>query len=191
MAAPNASNVSAMKPLATGGVLVAPYGTDLPPETAPSGSVSINEAFVALGYMDQDDNVTNAEDVSSEDKYAWGGDHVLNVVNTRKETYSFKAIEQAVDAWKLRYGANNVIGTTANGVVIHDGASYDEYVSIIVAEKMGDGRIHLGVIPKAKLESASDVEHSDSDALGYPMTFTALAYSGSKTSYDIYYTPTA
>ncbi len=189
MANPDSSKVSAMKPLATGGVLVAPYGTALPPETTPTGTVSINSAFQALGYMAQDTGVSNAEEVSSTDVVAWGGAIVLNVSTSRKETYVFKAIEQNVAAWKLRYGTNNVSGTDANAVVIHDGASFSEYHSIIVAEQLGDGRVHLSVIPKAKLESADSVEHKDSDPLGYGMPFTALAYSGDKTSYDVYYTP--
>lgn len=190
MAAPNSSNVSAMKPLSTGGVLVAPFGTDLPPEEVPSGSVTIDEAFVALGYMEQDAGVTNAEEANIEEQNAWGGDLVMTVSATRKETYAFKAIEQNLEAWKLRYGSSNVKGTTtANAVVVHDGSAYDELVSIIIAEKLMDGRVHLSAIPKAKLESADDVEHSDSSALGYGMTFTALSYEGKKTSYDIYYTP--
>lgn len=191
MANPDATKVSAMKPLATGGVLVAPFGTALPPETAPSGSVTINEAFIALGYLDQDDNVSNGEEIDSENIEAWGGATVLTVTTSRKETYSFKPIEQNIAVWKLRYGANNVIGTDANGVIIHDGASFDEFVSIIIAEKLNDGRVHLTVIPKAKLDSADDVEHADDAAYGYGMSFVALAYSGDKTSYEIYYTPSA
>lgn len=188
MANPDASKVSAMKPLTTGGVLVAPFGTALPPETAPSGSVTINEAFVALGYMSQDDNVTNSEEMDSEDIHAWGGALVLSVSSERKETYSFTPIEQNLTVWKLRYGASNVNGTDANASIIHDGASFEEHHSIIIAEKLGDGRVHLTVIPKAKLESADDNEHADDDAYGYGMTFTALAYSGDKTSYELYYT---
>ena len=189
MANPDASKVSAMKPLSTGGVLVAPYGSTLPAETAPSGSVSIDSAFVALGYIDQDSNVSSSEERGSEDSYAWGGALVMNVATTRKETYAFKPIEQNVAVWKLRYGSSNVSGTDANASIIHDGASFDEYHSIIIAEKLGDGRVHLTIIPKAKLESADAIDHSDSAAYGYGMTFTALAYSGEKTSYELYYTP--
>ena len=189
MANPDATKVSAMKPLATGGVLVAPYGTSLPSESTPSGSVSINDAFIALGYLDQDENVTNGEETDSTDIEAWGGTTVLSVTTSRKETYSFKPIEQNINVWKLRYGASNVTGTDANGVIVHDGASFNEYVSIIIAEKLNDGRIHLTVIPKAKLDSADDVEHADDAAYGYGMSFIALAYSGDKTSYEIYYTP--
>lgn len=190
MAAPNETRVSSMKPLETGGVLVAPFGSTLPPETVPSGgSVAIDPAFIALGYMDQDTNVTNAEEVNSSEGYAWGGDIVINVTTTRKETYQFKAIEQGMESWKLRYGDSNATGTDANALIVHDGASFEGYHSVIVAEKLKDGRIHLTVIPKAKLESAGDVEHSDTDAYGYDMTFTAMPYSGSKTSFELYYTP--
>lgn len=191
MANPDATKVSAAKPLATGGVLVAPYGTALPAETAPSGAVTIDEAFVALGYMAQDDNVSNAEEVNSADEYAWGGDLVLNVSTTRKETYSFKALEHNLQVWKLRYGDAAVSGTDANASVIHDGSSFDGFHSIIVARKLSDGRVKLTVVPKAKLESVDDVENPDDSAGGYGMTFAALAYDGSKTSYDLIYTPAA
>lgn len=189
MANPDASKVSAMKPLSTGGVLVAPYGTTLPTEETPSGSVTINGAFTALGYIDQDAAPSSSEERGSEDSYAWGGALVMNVATTRKETYAFKPIEQNLAVWKLRYGSSNVSGTDANALIVHDGASFDEYHSVIIAEKLGDGRVHLTVIPKAKLESADDIAHSDSSAYGYGMTFTALAYDGDKTSYELYYTP--
>lgn len=188
MAAPDASKVSAMKPLTTGGVLVAPFGTTLPSENTPSGSVTIPSAFVALGYMSKDDNVTHSEEMDSEDIHAWGGALVLSVSSERKETYAFTPIEQNITVWKLRYGTSNVSGTDANASIVHDGASFEEYHSIIIAERLSDGRIHLIVIPKAKLESADDNEHADDDAYGYGMTFTALAYSGEKTSYELYYT---
>ena len=191
MAAPNSSNVSAMKPLSTGGVLVAPYGTTLPTEATPSGNVNIDSSFVALGYMDQDSNVSVSEEVSSNDQNAWGGDLVLTVSSTRTETFSFKAIEQTMAAWKLRYGSNNVSGADANAYISHDGASFDEHWSVIVAEKLGDGRVHLQVFPKAVLSTVGAIEHSDSAGYGYGMTFKALAYSGSKTSYELYYTPTS
>jgi hypothetical protein len=190
MGAPNKANVSEMKPLATGGVLIAPIGTTLPPETAPSGSVSIDPAFEAIGYLDQDENVTNGEERDSEDIEAWGGAIVLTVTTSRKETFSFKPIEQTVANWKLRFGQNNVTGNDANAVIVHDGAAYNEAVSMIVAEKLRDGRVHLTVIPKAQLDSGEDLEHSDSDAFGYGMSFVALAYDGDKTSYELYYTPT-
>lgn len=188
MAAPDASKVSAMKPLTTGGVLVAPFGTTLPPETIPSGTVSIDNDFVALGYMSQDDNVTNSEEVDSEDIQAWGGALVLSVSSSRKETYSFTPIEQNIEVWKTRYGTENVSGTDANALIVHDGESFEEFHSIIIAEKLGDGRVHLTVIPKGKLESVDDNEHADDNAYGYGMTFTALAYDGTKTSYELYYT---
>ena len=191
MAAPNSSNVSAMKPLSTGGVLVAPYGTTLPAEETPSGSVTIDSGFTALGYMDQDANVSVSEEVSSNDQNAWGGDLVLTVTSTRTESFSFKAIEQNVTAWKLRYGKDNVSGTDANAYIKHDGASFEEYVSVIIAEKLGDGRVHITVFPKGVLSSADAIDHSDSSGYGYGMTFKALAYSGSKTSYELYYTPTS
>lgn len=191
MAAPDSTKVSAMKPLATGGVLVAPYkedGSNLPSET-PSGPVTLDSSFEALGYMAQDSNVSNSEEASSTDANAWGGALVLTVSSTRKETYAFKPIEQTLAAWKLRYGSSNVSGTDENAVIVHDGASFDEYHSIVIAEKLGDGRVHLTVVPKAKLESADAIEHSDSNPYGYGMTFVALTYSGNKTSYEIYYTP--
>jgi len=190
MANPDSSKVSAMKPLATGGVLVAPYGTDLPSDKqAPDGNVTIDPAFVALGYMSQDSNVSNAEENSTKDFAAWGGAIVVTQTTSRKETYSFKPIEQNVAVWRLRYGTENVIGDDENAVVVHDGASFNEMHSIIIAEKLRDGRVHLSVIPKAQLGSTDEVPHSDSDPLGYGMKFTAIAYEGEKTSYDVYYTP--
>lgn len=188
MAAPNSTNVSTMKPLATGGVLVAPYGTTLPSKATPTGAVTLDQAFTAIGYMDQDSNVTNHEETSANDLYAWGGDLVLNVASTRKETYAFRAIEQNVQAWKLRYGSANVSGTDANALIKHNGGAYDEYHSIAIAEKLTDGRIHLTVIPKAKLEEAGDIAHSDSAAYGYEMTFTAIVDGDGDSSYELYYT---
>ena len=189
MAAPNSSKVSAMKPLSTGGVLVAPFGTTLPTEATPTGAVTISSQFTALGYMDKDANVSVSEDVSSSDQNAWGGDLVLTVSSSRTETFSFKAIEQNITTWKLRYGSDNVSGDDANALIVHDGASFSEYWSVIIAEKLGDGRVHITVFPKGVLSSADAIEHSDSSGYGYGMTFKALAYSGSKTSYELYYTP--
>lgn len=189
MTSPDSTKVSSMKPLSTGGVLVAPHGTTLPPETAPTGSITLDSAFVALGYMEQGANVNNAENRESSDVSAWGGVLVTNITTSRKETYAFKPIEQNVAVWKLRYGSDNVSGDDANASIVHDGSAYDEFHSIIIAEKLGDGRVHLTVIPKAKLDSAEDISHSDSNPYGYGMTFAAIAYDGNKTSYELYYTP--
>lgn len=194
---PDSTKVSAMKPLATGGVLVAPYVAGdmsyLPSDSvAPQGNVELDSSFVPLGFMDRDANVSNSEETSSEDLNAWGGALVMTTPGTRKETYSFTAIEQNARVWKLRYGDSSVVGDDANAVVKHDGSSFDGYHSIITAEKLGDGRIHLSVIPKAQLSEADTINHPDNTALMYPMTFTALDYDGAgTTSYDVYYTPTS
>ena len=191
MANPDSSKVSAMKPLATGGVLVAPYlddGSNLPPKT-PSGPVELDSSFVGLGYLAQDSNVSSSEEASSSDANAWGGALVLTVASTRKETFAFKPIEQNIEVWKLRYGSDNVEGDDENAVITHNGASFAELHSVVVAEKLGDGRVHLTVYPKAKLENTDSIEHSDSAPYGYGMTFVALAYDGDDTSYEIYYTP--
>lgn len=186
------SKVTTGKPLATGGVLVAPRGTALPAKgTAPTGDVVLDKAFIAIGYVDSDDGYKQSEDNSTTDITAWGGDTVLTVVTTHKETHSFTPIEQNINVWRLRYGTANVTGADGAAVVRHNRSAFDEHWSVIVAEQLADGRVCLHVVPDAKLDEVDDEEHSDDAASRYPMTFVGLPDEDGDTSYDVYYTPTS
>lgn len=163
--------VSTGKPAGVGAIWRAPLGTTLPATV----EATLDAAFKCLGYCSED-GFTQTTSISTENLKAWGGDVVDTPMTEKIETDKFKAIEALnVDVLKAAYGDDNVTGTAATGIIVRHNASDQKAAVYVVDMLLRNGGKQRTVIPNAKLTSLGDVVYKDNEAIGYDMTFTALA----------------
>jgi hypothetical protein len=112
----SAANAVSGKPLATGGILLAPTGTPLPTDT----TTTPDAAFVGAGYIGED-GVTENGERSTEKIRSWGGDTVKLVQTEHSLSYTFTFIETLnTKVLEAVYGDSNVTkmpATTTSGTV--------------------------------------------------------------------------
>lgn len=173
MAQNNASNVSTGKPKVGGAIFVAPKGTALPT----NASSALPEAFVNLGYASEDGLVNNTE-TDSNDINAWGGDTVLSVQTSYKETFTVNLIETKEAVLAQYYGPENVsVDGSGNITVKHNSKTLPEQVAVVEVV-LADGRIKRTVIPAAQISDRSgEISYTDGDPIAYPIVWNAKPFS--------------
>ena len=171
----NSALVSTGKPYASGAIFAGPTwtsGMTLPDDIS---DVTSAAGYACVGYI-SDAGVSNEISTETSSVNAWGGDKVLESLDSYAETYGFTCIELNETALKLAWG-NSVTGTVATGLTVdHSSAGFDlaERV-IVIACALKDGRVLLIVIPKAKLQSIGSITYNDTDPIGHELVFSALA----------------
>ena len=109
----NKSNVSAGKPKIGGAVYRAPKGTTAPT----SADATLADSFKAMGYISSD-GLTNANNATTSNIKAWGGDTVLVVQTDKVDTLAFTLLEVLnTDVLAAVHGSGNVSGALATGIV--------------------------------------------------------------------------
>lgn len=175
----NALNVTAGKPKVGGAMYLAPLGTALPTDA----SSDLSAAWSSLGYVSED-GVTNNNTPESDNVKAWGGDTVLTLQTSKEDTFTFKLIESMnINVLKSIYGDANVeevsgvIKVTANSKIA------DQFAWVIDMTLKGDVLKRI-VIPIASITELGEIAYTDSDAVGYEATITAVPDSAGNTHYE-------
>jgi hypothetical protein len=162
------------KPLATGGVLVAPVGTALPTDE----TTALNVAFKAVGYI-ADDGVTKTESRDSDTIKAWGGDTIAALQKSFGVEWKFKLAEFLNDVvQKAVYGAANVTitaATASTGKKMHViGTSSTPPHNTWVFEIRSDVASIRIVVPDAVISDTGDVTFKDDELAVNDVTLTSF-----------------
>ena len=174
------SNVSAGKPKIGGAIWIAPLGTTLPT----NATSDLSNEFDSLGYVSEE-GLVNTNSPASDKVKAWGGDTILNLQTEKPDDFKFKLMEILnVDVLKFVYGEENVSGNLSTGISIKaNGEDMVEHV-IVVDMIMRGNVLKRMVLPQAKVTAVGDITYSDSAAIGYDTTVSAMPDASGNTHYE-------
>ena len=174
------NNVSFGKPKVGGAIYVAEVGTALPKDA----TTDLDQAFKSLGYVSED-GLTNANSPDSEKIKAWGGDTVLVVSTEKADTFDFTLIESInVDVLKTVYGKDNVEGDLETGITLKANAKPLTTNSYVIDMILKGNVLKRVVIANGDISAVGDIEYSDGDAIGFPLTVEALPDKEGNTHYE-------
>lgn len=172
--------VSAGKPAIGGAIWRAAKGTVAPTDA----TTALGTDFKALGYCNED-GLTNSNSPDTSDIKAWGGDTVLNIQEEKTDTFQATLIEVLNEnVLKAVYGSSNVIGTLTDGLTVKANAKEPEEGVWVVDMVMNSNTVKRIVIPHGKLSELGDITYTDSEAVGYEVTITALPDANGNTHYE-------
>lgn len=173
-------NVSAGKPAVGGAVYRAASGTTLPTDA----TTTLAAAFKALGYCGED-GLVNSNSPSTSDIKAWGGDTVLTLQDEKTDTFQFTLIEALnTEVLGAVYGSTHVSGDLATGLTVEATADEQAEAVWVVDMILNSSTKKRVVIPHGKISEIGDITYSDSDAIGYEITITALPDTDGVTHYE-------
>ena len=85
---------------------------------------------------------------------------------------------------KAVYGSTNVTGALATGLTVTANAKEPEEGVWAIDMVMNSNTVKRIVIPHGKISDLGDISYTDSDAVGYEITITALPDSSGNTHYE-------
>ena len=115
----------------------------------------LDTKFNSLGYC-SDDGVSNNNSPETDTQKAWGGAVVLNLFSGKEDTFKLKLIESL---------NVNVLKTV-----------YDMILKGKILKRL--------VIPCAGITEIGEIKYSDSDAIGYEITFSGVPDETETSHYD-------
>lgn len=167
------------KPKVGGAIFVAPAGSTLPTDA----TTALDAAFKNVGYISED-GVTNANSNSIENIKAWGGDVVLNYNSEHTDSFTFTIIEATnEDALKFVFGSTNVTSAAKNISIAVNGKEPED-LCVVIEMVLQSGYAKRVVIPLCNVTEVGEITYSDTEAVGYETTITALADSSGNTHYE-------
>lgn len=167
-------NVVVGKPLATGGVLVAPVTTTLPTDE----TTALNASFKPVGYI-ADDGVTKTENRDSDTIQAWGGDTIAAIQKAYGVEWKFKLAELLSSvAQTAIYGASNVVATPAGAsagakLTVKGTSATPPHNAWVFEITDGIKKVRI-VVPDAQISDVGDVTFKDDDIAANDITLTSF-----------------
>lgn len=176
----NANYVSAAKPKVAGAIYRADLGSTLPTDA----TTALDQAFKALGYVNED-GLVNSNSSESETVVSWDGDTVLTIEGEKTDTFKFTLLEVLnVNTLKAVYGSGNVTGDLENGITITANSNAQESGAWVVDMIMNNGVLKRIVIPNAKVTEVGDITYKKTEAVGYETTISAVPDESGNTHYE-------
>lgn len=168
----NSNNVSTGRPKVGGAVYRAPLGTALPTDA----TTALNTAFQCLGYLSEDGLKQETKRDSDEIK-AWGGDVVDQPQTDFKDTFSGTFIESLnAEVLKANFGNANVTEDPETGTIkVRCNSAELDYMAYVIELALKNGGIKRIVYAQAKPTESGEITYNNSDAIGYELTFGAVA----------------
>ena len=168
MAGTSARNVAVGRPNleVSGGILVAPTGSDRPEDA----ETSLDPAYVPLGYVGED-GVTETSERSTEEIRAWGGVKVRTVQTEYGCSISLTLIEsRRAETLRAVFGDDNV--AVAGGVItVKRNEKVLPHRQWVIDMKDGDHARRLD-IGYGQITEVGDVTYSDGEAISYEVTIS-------------------
>lgn len=174
------SNVTAGKPKISGSIFRAALPATLPTDA----TTALDAGFKLMGYISED-GVVNSNTPETTDIKAWGGDTVLNIQESKDDTFQFTMLEVLnADVLKAVYGSSNVTGALSTGITVTANSDESEEGAWAIDMILRDGAVKRIVIPDAKISDLGDISYTDSDAVGYEVTLTCMPDTSGNTHYE-------
>lgn len=174
------SNVTAGKPKISGAI----FRADLPATMPTDATTALDAGFKLMGYISED-GVTNSNSPDTTDIKAWGGDTVLNIQESKDDTFKFTMLEVLnLDVLKAVYGSSNVTGALATGITVKANSDEAAEGAWVIEMALRDNAVKRVAIPDAKISELGDIEYTDSDAVGYEVTLTCMPDASGNTHYE-------
>lgn len=178
--ATTAAYVTAGKPKVGGAVFRAVAGTTAPTDA----TTALAAAFKDLGYCSED-GLVNSNSPSTTKIKAWGGDEVLVITEEKEDTFKLTLIEHTnLEVLKAVYRSDNVTGSLSSGVTVKANAKDPESGVWAIELVLNNNTVKRIVIPDGKISEIGDITYSDSDAVGYEITITAIPDTSGNTHYE-------
>lgn len=183
----NAENKSTTaKPRIGGSVFRAKTGTELPSDAK---SV-LNEAFLSLGYISED-GVKNGFSPSSNPIKSWGGGTVLDIQESRPDTFKFTMIEaMEPEVLKTVFGNKNVEGTLDTCLKVKANDKELEYAAYVIDMILKNNILKRIVIPRAKVSNVEEITYAGNNAITYGVTLSASLNDQGDYHYEYLQNPT-
>lgn len=174
------NNTTASKPKVGGAVHRAALGTTLPTDA----KTVLNEAFTALGYVDES-GVVNANTMETNEIKAWGGDVILNLLTKKSDKFTFTLLEATnPDVLKSVYGDDNVTGALKEGIVVKANSQEQKACAWVIDMILRGGTLKRVVIPEGTVVEVGEITYVDNAAIGYKVTLSAVPDSVGNTHYE-------
>ena len=147
-------------------------------------SIKSIDGWVSVGDLSQD-GITYAKSTTTNKLKGHQGKVTISEVSEIEETIAFTLIEpNRPDAARLYYGNGNVVaGEDGSVATIEDAMSAGAKVAICEDSLESNGYLRRTVVPKAAVDTFTDISHKQGEFISYGVTATIIKPSDKAAKY--------